>query len=136
MAKIKWHGDRVTGAVKRELDGRVDRACQLVQREIIGLLRGARSGRRYYVPNTKSKYTASAPGEPPAWRTGQLANSIDYEKKTEKNKIRGFVGTTIKEKWPYWLEVGTPGGQVSPRPYLRPGLHKNEGQIKRILGAR
>ena len=39
------------------------------------VLSGRRSGRRYHVPGTRQLYTASAPGEAPAVRTGNFRNS-------------------------------------------------------------
>lgn len=43
------------------------------------LMQGTRSGRRYKIPGTDVYYTASKPGEYPAYRTGALARSYRIE---------------------------------------------------------
>ena len=48
------------------------RAVNAIRNAELEVLRGKRSGRVYRKPHTKSHYTASAPGEPPARRTGNL----------------------------------------------------------------
>ena len=56
--------------VKHQLEGRTYRASNELRNAALLVLRGQRGGRRYRVPGTKRYYTASAPGEPPAVRTG------------------------------------------------------------------
>lgn len=78
------------------------------------------SGRRYHVPHTKAYYTASAPGEPPAARTGQYRMNWDPKvygfgdsviSRIESNvMVNGYVLGQL-------LENGTPGGQMAPRPH-------------------
>ena len=103
------------------------------------ILRGQRSGRRYNVPGTGrvkyykrkktatityKKYTASAPGEPPAVRTGAFRNS--WQAKTESTgsgsntSVKAYIESNAKtDNGKYLLgqilEDGT--SKMAPRPY-------------------
>lgn len=115
------------------------------------VLRGQRHGRRYNVPGTGrvtynkraktakityQKYTASAPGEPPAVRTGafrlgwypqtkisdggkSVSSRIRNSQRVGKNKI--LLGEI--------LEKGT--GRMAPRPYQEQVLSKALPKIRR-----
>lgn len=50
-------------------------AATQLRNAAIEVLAGSRGGRKYRVPGTKKYYTASAPGQPPAVRTGSFRNS-------------------------------------------------------------
>jgi len=92
------------------------------------ILVGTRSGRFYNVPGTKKKYQASAPGEAPARRFGDLAR--DY-----KPYVKGFVGYIgAMLLYALMLEKGTSGkGGMKPRPHLGIAFEKNKNEIIRIL---
>ena len=119
----------VTTEVNQQLESRTYRAANELRNAALLVLRGQRSGRSYKVSGTYRRqrdkatgkmkngryYTASAPGEPPAVRTGTFRNSW---------QPRTFAfGTSyiarIESNVPYadWLENGTPGGQMAPRPH-------------------
>lgn len=89
-------------------------------------LTGTRSGRSYIVPGTKREYTASAPGEAPARRLGDLARSYRYLVKQDE----GQVGSGLPHSWT--LEKGTKPG-VAARPHVMPAYNKNEAAIKAAL---
>lgn len=59
------------------------------------VLRGQRNGRRYLVPGTRRHYTASAPGEPPAVRTGSFRNS--WMRKSEVVKSGDYEATIVPQ---------------------------------------
>lgn len=61
--------------VEQEVSARTFRASNELRNSALRVLRGKRSGRMYRVPTTKQRYRASAPGEPPAVRTGLFRNS-------------------------------------------------------------
>lgn len=73
-------GKAVRAAVKDQVDfinqkavSRATRAVQAIRTAELKVLKGQRSGTTVYrVPGTKVPYRASAPGEPPARRTGNL----------------------------------------------------------------
>ena len=81
--------DRVLEGIKKQMESRSYRAANEMRNSALIVLRGQRHGRRYKVPGTyrlqmdkatgKKRhgryYTASAPGEPPAVRTGTFRNS-------------------------------------------------------------
>lgn len=115
------------------------------------ILRGQRSGRRYKVPGTYKRqrdkatgkmkngryYTASAPGEPPAVRTGafrmgwQSTSRVvfgSYISRIENEVMTDNGQYTLGEL----LEEGTPEGQMAPRPYQDKILEKAKGPILKI----
>lgn len=106
------------------------------------VLRGQRSGRTYRVPGTRRRYTASAPGESPANRTGAFRAS--WQPKTETIKsgvdgmsVRAYVESSIRtedDKGKYLLgeilEKGT--GKMSPRPYKKKIQEKSLKKIIKI----
>ena len=96
MSKISYTGpsldqtiEDVADKIRHEMEGRAWEAALELRNSALLVLRGQRSGRRYKVPGTYRKqrdktdgkmkrgryYTASAPGEPPAVRTGTFRNS-------------------------------------------------------------
>ena len=93
------------------------------------------SGRRYKLPHSKAYYTASAPGEPPAARTGAYRLSWNpkvygfgdsYISRIENNvMVNGYVLGQL-------LENGTPGGQMAPRPHEQRILDKATPEALRI----
>lgn len=107
-------------AAKRQLE-----SAQAVRTTVLETLSGPRSGRTYYVPGTKKKYTASAPGEPPAQATSKLRQSI---KALIEDGI-GKVGTNLD--YGRMLEFGT--RKMKPRPWLRISLEKTRDKIRQIF---
>ncbi len=92
---------------------------------LVELLAGERSGQTYKVPFTKRTYTASAPGEPPAVRTGTLRSRYTWEVTKEDGKYTGIVGNPLE--YAAALERGT--SKMSPRPHLVPSFEKNKDKI-------
>lgn len=118
------------------------------------VLRGQRSGRRYIVPGTGRMrynkrnhtatisyrhYTASAPGEPPAVRTGTFRAS--WQAKTQSSgiignmSVRSYIESSARtDNGSYLLgeilENGT--GKMAPRPYKEQIVDKAKGKIKKI----
>ena len=106
----------------------VSQAARVLQSEVRRKLSGQRTGRTYPVPDTQQTYTASAPGEPPARRTGELARSYQtHEPMT--GTPEAYVGTDSPYALP--LEKGT--RHMAPRPHFLRTLHEQMGRIKRIL---
>lgn len=136
-------------AIRQEMERRSFLAANELRNSSLKVLRGQRSGRRYKVPGTfrrqrdktdgKMKngryYTASAPGEPPAVRTGTFRLSwqptsrvvfehyvsrIESDVKTDNGKY------TLGEV----LENGT--SRMAPRPYQDRILEDALPKIMRI----
>lgn len=95
------------------------------------VLRGKRGGRLYRRAGYKRRYRASAPGEPPAVRTGTLRRSWRplYIGDERQNPA-------IESSVPYadYMEDGTPGGKIAPRPYEEKIKEKAMPKIREIYG--
>lgn len=86
---------------------------------------GDRGGRLYQRHGIV--HIASAPGEPPAEQSGQLADSIDVEQDDQQTAHRVTVGA------PYAASLEFGSLHMSPRPFLRPALEINRERIKRLV---
>jgi hypothetical protein len=125
--------------VKHQLENRTYRASNELRNASLLVLRGQRGGRRYRVPGTKKYYTASAPGEPPAVRTGAFRLSWQTDPRcsgafnTYWARIKSDQRTdngryTLGDI----LENGTPGGKIAPRPHHDRILQKAEPSVVKI----
>lgn len=106
----------IKGAVKRALETAMFKGGALIHGEAIrSIMREVKVGRRYRVPGRKVEYTASAPGQAPANRTGNLVSRISILKDTD---ARGIPFVTVQSSAWYsaWLERGT--RRMSARPFL------------------
>jgi len=131
--------DNVIKGLGKEAEDRVRKATHHMRDEVNETLSGQRSGETYKVPGTESAYyTASAPGEPPASRLGNLRSSIGW-KILEKRflgrmEIIGRVGTPLE--YGAKLETGEypsgPDSQVA-RPWLGPTFVRERDAVKKIL---
>lgn len=122
----------VLEALNGRIERNVERACIHLQNQTKKTLTGQRSGRIYRVAGTKQRYQASAPGEPPAVRTGMLRNSIKYTVHGVSLSVKGVVGTGVR--YAEWLEFGT--SKMAPRPFLGPTFERERLTVKRILEGR
>ena len=136
--------------IKHEMESRSVSAANELRNASQIVLRGQRSGRRYKVPGTHRRqrdktdgkmkngryYTASAPGEPPAVRTGAFRMSWQprtyvvygsYISRIESD-IRTDNGRYTLGKV---LEEGT--SKMAPRPHHDRILEKAEPKIRRTL---
>lgn len=146
----------VTTDIKHQLESRTYQASNELRNSSLSVLRGGRGGRRYKVPGTyrrqrdkvsgKTKrgryYTASAPGEPPAMRTGTFRRSWQTDPRCSgafntywariKSDARTDNGRFVLGQI---LEDGTPGGQMAPRPHQDRILDHAEERVYRIYDA-
>lgn len=108
------------------------RASNELRNAALNVLRGQRSGRRYKKPYTKTYYTASAPGEPPAVRTGMLRMS--WGMKAEGDG-KGTYTAGIYTDVPYaeMLDEGTPAGKIKARPYKEKITEKARPKVVQIF---
>lgn len=161
-ARIESAVHEVTQRVNLGIRSRAYRAANELRNASQLVLRGQRSGRQYNVPGTGRmryykrdskdgkhkagtatityrKYTASAPGEPPAVRTGVFR--LSWQPKTEINhggenvSVRAYIeSNTRTDNGKYLLgevlENGT--GHMAPRPYKERIQQKALPKIKRI----
>lgn len=102
------------GPVAKDLERRAIR----VQTEAVRSVHEPGKGRQY------GAHRASAPGDPPATDTGQLAASITHRIGTDGRGLFAFVGSKLKKV--RYLELGT--SRIAPRPFLRRALRKAGGR--------
>lgn len=117
---IEAETEEILAAIKAQLPSRAYRGANELRNSALDILSGQGSGRTYRVPGTSRTYTASAPGEVPAKRTGKFRISwkprsfgggTTYTSRIENNQSTGkYILGDI-------LENGTPGGQMAPRPH-------------------
>lgn len=114
-------------SVNGQLPGRADAAGNAMRNAALEVLRGQRSGKVYRKP-TGGSYTASSPGEPPAWRTGTLAKSW--------RPVSSNGNPAIESSVPYtgYMENGTPGGKIKPRPFAAKIVEKAKPEVLAIYG--
>ena len=72
--------------INRQVVARGVRAVNAMRNAELEVLKGQRSGRTYRKPHSKATYTASAPGEPPARRTGNLRMHWNGQVKARNRK--------------------------------------------------
>lgn len=130
--RLKIAVDDTVKKVNREAASRGTRAVNAIRNAELEVLRGKRSGRVYRKPHTKSHYTASAPGEPPARRTGNLR--LNWNGTVESSSTgSGLLVTAVlesQERYSTYLENGT--RRMAPRPFKQPISEKAMPEIERI----
>lgn len=119
---IKDITGKVVGKVNQETASRAFRAANELRNSALNVLRGQRSGKKYRKPFTKkATYTASAPGEPPAVRSGDLRRSWRPAAASQGETPTTFTvkpAITTDVKYAPYLQEGTP--KIKPRPYEEP----------------
>lgn len=125
----------ITGQIRHEMERRTYLAANVLRNDSLDVLRGQRSGRRYRVPGTKRYYSASAPGEPPAVRTGAFRLSWQPKARIDGDTYVSSIESNVKVgKGGYLLgdllENGT--SRMAPRPYKERILKKSEPTIAHI----
>lgn len=130
--RLKIAVDDTVKKVNREAASRGMRAVNTIRNAELEVLRGKRSGRVYRKPHTKSHYTASAPGEPPARRTGNLRLNWNgtVESSSTGSGLRVTAVLESQERYSTYLENGT--RRMAPRPFKQPISEKAMPEIERI----
>lgn len=105
--------------INRKVVSRGVRAVNAIRNAELRVLRGQRGGRVYRKPHTKSAtYTASAPGEPPARRTGNLR--MHWTGRVRSDNASGGGASIVaelesQEAYSGYLEHGT--SKMAARPF-------------------
>lgn len=120
-------------SIRSQLPSRAYRSANELRNAAIDILSGQGGGRRYRIPHTGAYYTASAPGQPPAVRTGAFRNgwqpTVVLGGDTYTSRIENTVtvnGYILGEL----LENGT--SKMAPRPHHEKIQDKAEPEILRI----
>lgn len=124
--------------IKQQVKSRSFRAAVKMRNAANDVLSGSRSGRIYRVPGSKAEYQASAPGEPPAVRTGHFRGSWAERVYAEDADKEITVHSTIESKQKAGkyllgelLEGGTKRGMAA-RPYQEKVKEKAMPEIESI----
>lgn len=130
--RLKIAVDDTVKKVNREAASRGMMAVNAIRNAELEVLSGKRSGRVYRKPHTKSHYTASAPGEPPARRTGNLRLNWNgtVESSSTGSGLRVTAVLESQERYSTYLENGT--RRMAPRPFKQPISEKAMPEIERI----
>ena len=117
---------KVVNQVNAELPARAAAASQKLRNASLLVLRGKRSGKQYKKPSGKP-YTASAPGEPPAVRTGTLRRNWRPVQHGANHQ-----NPAIETNVPYtgYLEQGT--SKMAPRPFEQKIIEKAKPKVEAI----
>ncbi len=138
--RLESHIPEVMKMMKDVAMERMHEAVNLVRNTTVEKLSGERSGRQYKVPGTNKVYTASAPGEPPAVRLGELRQHVgaEVEWNIASQQPVGKVGVPkIKtpdgkeEDYGKMLEIGTK--KMAARPWLEPSFRESEDGVVEIF---
>lgn len=116
-------------SIDKQITSRGTRAAQQLRNAELQVLRGKRSGKIYRKYPYRSWYRASAPGEPPARRTGTLR--LSWSPCVKKIKRGISVGIESSEKYAEILENGT--SRMAHRPFRRRIQEKAYPEIKKIF---
>lgn len=136
--------ESLSGQVCRELESRGVRAANELHTAANHVLRGQRHGRRYKLPGTYGGrrrgvyYTASAPGEPPAVRTGAFRLGWKAQSCAEERADGGVSVHSMVENGQRagrhllgeMLEQGT--ARMAPRPYRQQVLDRALPRVRKI----
>lgn len=102
-------------SVERQVKPMMERFLTAAKAEMIQEFSAPKSGREYQI-SRGVRYRASAPGEPPAVRTGALRASISEPRVGREGRF--LVGRLdITAPYAGYLERGTP--RIAPRPFAR-----------------
>lgn len=119
--------------VNKQVLSRAHRISNELRNSELQVMSGQRSGRIYRKPHSKATYQASAPGEPPAVRTGTLRRSfnpgVEGTPSGKSYTVKSFIKTDLK--YATYLENGT--SRTAPRPFKERILEKSEPRIKQIM---
>ncbi len=118
--------------IDRQVLSRGTRAVNAIRNAELEVLKGQRNGRVYRKYPYKTKYTASAPGEPPARRTGNLRMHWSGGVKTGRSSGSGIeviAALESQEKYAYHLENGK---GMAPRPFVERIKDKAMPEIEKI----
>ena len=119
--------------INRKVISRGVRAVNAMRNAELEVLKGQRSGRVYRKPFSKATYTASAPGEPPARRTGNLRMHWNGQVKSENSSGGGIAilaELESQESYAVHLENGT--SRMAPRPFVEKIKQEATPEIQRI----
>lgn len=131
---VKAKVSEMTDGINRKVVSRGVRAVNAMRNAELNVLKGQRSGRVYRKPYIKkSAYRASAPGEAPARRTGNLRLHWNGQVKTGSvSGRRVSIMAELESQEPYavYLEHGT--AHMAARPFAEKIKEEALPEIQKI----
>ena len=100
---------KIAKEIPIQMASRAYRASNELRNSALKVLSGPRSGRMY------GGHQASAPGEPPATQSGTFR--LAWQPRTVAGGTTFLSSIENGTFYAGWLENGTPGGQMAPRPH-------------------
>lgn len=119
--------------INKQVVSRGVRAVNAIRNAELEVLSGQRSGRTYRKPYSKATYQASAPGEPPARRTGNLRLHWNGDVKSEMtagNGVAIVAQLESQESYAGYLENGT--SRMAARPFVEKIKEEASSEIEKI----
>lgn len=118
--------------INRKVIARGPQAANALRSAEMEVLKGQRSGRRYRKYPFRTYYTASAPGEPPARRFGNLNRHWDKraESKSTSSGVEVVAVLESQERYAAYLESGT--SKIAARPFVDKIKEKAQPEIEKI----
>lgn len=117
--------ERIAESICKQVISRGYRAANELRNAELEVLSGPRSGRVY------GKHRASAPGEPPAVKSGNLRRNWVLNVVPQATSVEAEI-KSMSGKYAEYMEHGTPGGKIKPRPYVDRIRDKAEPKIEEI----
>ena len=119
--------------ISRQAASRGVRAVNALRNAELNVLKGQRSGKRYRKYPYKSMYTASAPGEPPARRTGNLRLHWNGQVKKSVSSGNGVeIIAELESQEPYAAALENGTSKMAPRPFVEKIKEEAAPEIQRI----
>lgn len=133
-AAVRMKVKDVTKDINRQVASRGVRSVNAIRNAELDVLKGKRSGKVYRKYPYKTSYTASAPGEAPAKRSGSLRLHWRGNVKCNNNSSGGIKVSAVlesQEDYAGYLENGT-RRMKGARPFLDKIKEKAIPEIKKI----
>lgn len=115
---------------KTEVQSGTIRAANELRNAALNVLRGQRGGRSYKKPHSRTSYTASAPGEPPAVRTGTLRMSWGIKAEGDGDGTY-TAGIYSNVHYASYLEDGT--SKMAARPFKQKIIDEAKPKITQLF---